>query len=270
MKSSWLALLAALIIGGFLTNTPVVCAADAILVVQNASQPITSQNATPSEAEQTEEDDLDEYEDEDDDEAALVRDPIEPWNRTMFIINDTFYFWLLKPVARGYRFVVPTPLRTMVKNFFYNVKAPVRIVNCLLQGKGQAALGETGRFVLNSTGGILGLGDPAKDFPALNPHPEDLGQTLGFHGIGNGFYIVWPVLGPSTMRDTVGFAGDSFLQPLSYIDPPESYYALVAWDKVNATSFRIGDYEALIDAAFDPYIAIRNAYIQNRNAEIEK
>ncbi|BBO70296.1 ABC transporter [Desulfosarcina alkanivorans] len=207
-----------------------------------------------------------------------VADPIAGFNRAMFSFNDKLYFWVLKPVASGYRVILPTPVRVSIKNFFFNLLMPVRLVNCLLQGKGRAAEGEFGRFVTNSTAGMLGFLNPAKDYPHLNPPEEDLGQTLGHYGVDNGFYIVWPVFGPSTLRDTVGSFGDWALNPFSFmklvnvdskaLTSDTTNVAVYTTRTVNDTSFRIGDYEALKNAALDPYEAFRNAYIQNRDSKI--
>ena len=212
------------------------------------------------------------------DDMGLVADPLVGFNRAMFVFNDRLYFWVLKPVASGYRFVVPTPVRLSVKNFFFNLLAPVRFANCLFQGKFRAAEGEFGRFAVNSTAGMLGLFDLVKDKPQFNPPDEDFGQTLGHYAIGNGFYIVWPLLGPSTLRDTVGTIGDWALNPIQFmqlvnVDAGEltsSSTNLIATGVrvVNDTSFRIGDYEALKNAALDPYEAFRDAYIQYRNSKI--
>lgn len=207
-----------------------------------------------------------------------VADPISGFNRAMFVFNDKMYFWVLKPVASGYRTVTPAPLRVSIKNFFFNLLMPVRMVNCLFQGKGRAAGGEVGRFMVNTTVGMLGFFDPAKEFPDLNPPEEDFGQTLGTYSIGNGFYIVWPMFGPSTLRDTVGSVGDWALNPFSFMQlihvdagaltSGTTNVVVYGVRTINDTSFRIGDYEALKNAALDPYEAFRDAYIQNRNSKI--
>jgi len=199
-----------------------------------------------------------------------VSDPLQPWNRAMFHFNDKLYFWLLKPAARGYKAVVPKPVRKGVKNFFHNITAPIRIVSALLQGKGRAASAELTSFLINSTVGILGFGDPAGRWNELDASEEDIGQTLATYGIGNGCFIVWPVLGPSTLRDSVGMVGDWLLDPAKYVDPFEVSAGLWVVENVNDTSFRIGDYESLKDAAIDPYISLRNAYIQNRQKRVEE
>ena len=154
--------------------------------------------------------------------SADIPDPLEGWNRFWFGFNDKFYFWLFKPMAQGYKYVLPEKPRSWVNNFFHNLLFPVRFVSCVLQGKLLEAGTETSRFIANTAFGLGGLSDFAYD---LEPHmplrssEEDLGQTFGSWGIGNGFYLVWPFIGPSTARDTVGLAGDSFLDPVSYVGP---------------------------------------------------
>jgi phospholipid-binding lipoprotein MlaA len=207
---------------------------------------------------------------EDEEEVVEIADPIYYWNKGMYHFNDKFYFWLLKPVARGYRWAVPELVRTGVSNFFYNLRFPIRFVSCLLQAKGGAAVGELGRFVVNTTAGVAGLRNVAKAHPKLNPSEEDLGQTFGRWGIGSGFYIVWPFLGPSTLRESVGWLGDLFLDPVTYVEPTEASAGIMAYEALNKTSFRIGDYEALKEAAIDPYISIRDAYVQHRKKKVEE
>jgi phospholipid-binding lipoprotein MlaA len=202
-------------------------------------------------------------------EAEDVPDPLEPLNRAFFHFNDKLYFYFLKPVAQGYEAVVPEPARVGVRNFFHNLAFPIRFVNCLLQGKVAAAADEFGRFMVNSVFGVAGFLDVVpKDIPRGK---EDLGQTLGVYGLGPGFYIVWPFLGPSTLRDSFGMAGDWFLSPVNYAftELPERV-GVRAYDTVNDTSLSIGDYEALKNAALDPYISLRHAYYQNRVSQIKK
>jgi phospholipid-binding lipoprotein MlaA len=215
-------------------------------------------------------DELDEFDDEFEEEKVKVSDPLEPWNRAMFHFNDKLYFWILKPIARGYRAVIPKPARVCVKNFFHNLTTPIRMVNCLLQGKVSAAGAELGRFIVNSTVGILGFGNPARDCPGLKPVDEDLGQTLGTYGIGNGPYIVWPILGPSTLRDSIGLTGDWFLNPVSYVEPTEVSLGIKGYEIVNDTSLRIGEYESIKKASLEPYVAIRDGYIQYRRKKVEE
>jgi phospholipid-binding lipoprotein MlaA len=265
----------------FFTFLPTGCAHKPV-----TSLPETSDDATrpqpgkivPNKAEQTPsspdveksfEDDL--FEKEFEAQQVQVADPLSSWNKGMFQINDKLYFWLLKPLARGYMAITPDRFRRGVKNFFYNLTMPVRLVNCLLQGKGNAAASEFSRFVVNTTAGGLGFGDPAAQNPDLIVSTgEDLGQTFGKYGIGNGFYIVWPILGPSTLRDSVGLVGDFFLNPLSYVEYSETWVAVKVFDLVNQTSFHIGEYEALKNSALDPYVALRNSYLQYREKKIKE
>ena len=199
-----------------------------------------------------------------------VADPLYGLNQAVFDFNDKLYFWVMKPVAQGYKTVIPTPVRQGIRNFLHNLGSPIRIVNCFLQGKMPAAASEMCRFVYNTSFGILGFWDPAKDYPHLNPPEEDFGQTLGFFGIGNGIYLVLPFLGPSTLRDTAGMGVDLFLTPTSYIDPAVLAWSLKAEESVNDLSFRIGQYEELKDAAIIPYESFKDGYIQYRKKKIEK
>jgi phospholipid-binding lipoprotein MlaA len=203
-------------------------------------------------------------------EAPPVPDPLRGWNRLMFTVNDRLYFWVLRPVARAYRAVTPSPLRVGLKNFFHNLSTPVRFVNDVLQGKGRAASIELASFMINSTWGLGGLLDWTGRDPELQVPEEDTGQTLGRYGIGPGVYIVWPLFGPSTLRDTAGLVADWFLDPVGYVKPPSASFGVTAGRKVNELSFRLGDYESLKDAAIDPYEAVRDAYLQYRAAEIKK
>jgi len=203
-------------------------------------------------------------------EETTIADPIEPVNRVVFEINDKVYFWALKPVAKGYNAVVPEPVRISVRNFFRNIAMPIRFVNSLLQGKFKGAGTELARFGINTTIGLVGFFDVAKSRFDLNPSNEDLGQTLGFYGMGGLMYIVWPFIGPSTVRDTIGLAGDSFLNPVNYIEPFEAAFGVRAYEQINKTSLELGTYEDLKAASLEPYIGVRDAYIQFRKGEINK
>lgn len=207
-------------------------------------------------------------------EAELnVWDPIEPFNRGMFWLNDKMYFYLLKPVARGYRVVAPEPVRESVGNFFNNLGAPVRFLNCLLQGKGHNAANEFSMFVINSVFGLGGLFDHGADIPG-RPDSEDFGQTLGYYGASSGFYLVLPFLGPSNARDAVGRVADSLVHPV-----PSPYYlkmqqlevtGLRTYDTVNDLSLDKDTYEAIKSDSLDPYLFVRNAYTQRRMAKVDK
>lgn len=213
----------------------------------------------------------DEFGDEFDDEVSgEVFDPLSGYNRVMFAINDKLYFWVLKPVAKAYNWVVPKCVRTSVSCFFKNLGFPLRFVNNLLQLKFKEAGFETARFVVNSTVGLLGFLDPARSRLNLKPSEEDFGQTLGSYGIGGGFPIVLPLLGASNLRDLLGFAGAYFLNPVSYLESVEMRTAIPAYESVNKVSLKIGIYESLKKDAMDPYTFMRDAYKQSRDSSIEE
>ena len=205
---------------------------------------------------------MDEYEEKS--VSSTVPDPLYRYNKIMFHFNDKLYYWGIKPVATGYKKAVPDDVRQCVKIFFTNVLFPVRFVNSLFQGKVKPAGEELAIFAVNTTVGCLGLGRPAQDEFDLQISKEDFGQTLGSYSFKQGFYVIWPVLGPSTLRDTIGRAGDYFLNPLNCLEGTEVVYGAKILDKVNAASFRIGEYEALKQGAVDPYTSLKNVYIQHR------
>ncbi len=204
-------------------------------------------------------------------EEAPFPDPLEPMNRAFFTFNDKAYFWFFKPVAEGYNTVMPEVLRLSIKNFFTNLSMPIRLVSCLLQGKIKGVGITLVRFVVNSSAGFLGFQDVAKlalDYPVQD---EDLGQVFAFYGIGPGFYLNLPFLGASSLRDTTGWVAGLYLNPWDYI--VEDFWPNMggrAFDMMNKTSLRVGEYEALKDAALDPYVAMRDAYFQYRLNQIEK
>ncbi|MBW1737617.1 MAG: VacJ family lipoprotein [Deltaproteobacteria bacterium] len=201
----------------------------------------------------------------------LIADPLEPLNRVFFHFNDKLYFWFLKPISTGYGKVVPEVLRVSIRNFFENLSMPIRAVNCILQGDIKGFGTELSRFVVNSTLGVAGFGNPAKQLFGMDMQDEDLGQTFGLYGLGPAFYINWPVLGPSSVRDTIGLVGDSFLSPMYYaVDATKYKIAIKGYEMVNRTSLKIGDYESLKKAALDPYISLRDAYHQHRQHKIKE
>ncbi len=230
---------------------------------------------------------FDEFEDEfGDDVVTEVSDPLGGYNRFMTGFNDKLYFWVLKPVATGYSWVVPEFARRGINNFFKNLYYPIRLVNNVLQLKFKNAGEETLRFVTDSTIGVLGLWDPAKIWFGLEAHPEDFGQTFGVWGIGPGPHIVLPVLGPSNLRDTIGLAPQwIYLNPVNNIstvsdlaglekieelDKTEIKLGILALERVNNTSLRLGEYESLKKDAIDFYPFLRDFYEQNRQRLIEE
>lgn len=204
--------------------------------------------------------------------TVSMPDPLQRMNRGIFAFNDKVYFWVLKPAARGWGFVLPKKVRISVKNFFTNLYAPVRILNCGLQCDGKGALTETKRFAINTTIGLVGFFDPATSKFNLEMRDEDFGQTLGCHK-GPGFYLDVPFLGPSSLRDGVGTIVDWCIVPSLYVLIYTPWYYTAganALEIVNRTSLRIGEYEDLKKAALDPYVSVRDAYHQYREGLIKK
>jgi len=214
------------------------------------------------------------------DSTAHISDPLEPINRGMFWRNDKLYTFIFKPISKTYEFVFPKPVRKGIDNAFENVKYPVRFVNCALQGKFKRAGQETGKFLVNTVGGVGGIFQPAEKIPALAHVPaEDTAQTFATWGIGHGPYIVLPLLGPSSLRDTVGlacdYAGNPVNWPMLYwhgggdwehdwtIIPPSS-------NTLRSMPDQFSKYDAATKDAIDPYLSARSAYVQNRAEEARK
>ena len=204
-----------------------------------------------------------------------VFDPLRGYNRFMTKVNDKFYFWLLKPTASGYRKVVPQGVRKPINRFFDNLLFPLRFVNNVLQLKFKGAGVELARFGVNSTIGVIGFGDPAMNWFDLNAYPEDFGQTLGYYGVGGGFHLVLPILGPSNLRDAIGLVADFYLDPVCYLGPCYAGYWEASWGiqsykTINDTSLHIGEYESIKKDAIDLYTFLRDAYEQSRKKKIEE
>lgn len=217
----------------------------------------------------------------DDDEYAdtgnLVADPISGFNLVMFHFNDAMYHGVFKPIATGYAWAVPTKPRQWVRNFFTNMLYPVRFVNNILQGKFDAAYMETSKFIANTSWGLLGFADVTADmkrnWEPERPTADGLGQTLGKAGIGHGIYIVWPFLGPSSIRESVGWVGDAYLDPLTYGRFTfMEFLAIRAYKNVNTLSLQLkgNEYETLTEGAIDKYAAVRNAYIRFRAKKVKE
>jgi len=200
-----------------------------------------------------------------------IADPLEPLNRIFFRFNDKLYYWVLKPVAKGYTAITAEDVRIAIRNFFDNLKTPTRAVNSLLQGQVQDSSVEVLRLVINSTVGFLGFADFAKDSFDLRSTREDTGQTFGYYGAGGGFYINWPFLGPSNLRDSIGRIGDVYLHPFQYLDvDDEILIGARVLEKVNHIALTLGDYELFTETALDPYAAVKDAYQQYRNGLIKE
>jgi phospholipid-binding lipoprotein MlaA len=195
------------------------------------------------------------------------RDPLEPLNRGIYQFNDAVDEAVMKPVAKGYKAVLPNPVRTGVGNFFSNIDDALIAVNNVLQFKFSQAASDVARLIANTTFGIGGLFDVATSF-GLEKHNEDFGQTLGYWGIGDGPFLMLPFLGPSNVRDTVGLAAYYQLDPvwnLSHVPTRNTLGTLRVLDH----RARLLDAEKVLDeAALDPYTFLRDAYIQQRRSLI--
>jgi phospholipid-binding lipoprotein MlaA len=224
-----------------------------------------TESAVPAESVDAAKDGQDEFA-----EIRPVADPLEPVNRLVFFLNDRLYYIVMKPVAQGYSLIVPEVVRVRVRNVFDNLRTPVRFVSCLLQGKMKCAGNELARFLLNSTLGMGGMFDVADYNLQLKKSDQDLGLALGHYGMGEGLFIVWPFLGPSSARDSVGIAGDFFLYPVSYITPFQDWLAVRGTEFENDASLRIGEYEDFTESALDPYVAMKDAYSEYRRNKVKE
>ena len=262
------------------------------------SNPVYAQEKSPESTQllsetETDEDLEDEefddgFEDEFESAEKEIFDPLSGYNTVMTEFNDGFYVYVLDPVARGYEWVMPDLAQRGVKNFFHNLLFPIRFVNNALQLKPINAGEELFRFIINSTVGIFGLWDPAKEWFDLEAHEEDFGQTLGYYGVGGGFHIVLPFLGPSNLRDMFSLYPDMQMDPVYYVEnrpynlpKKEGEYLgmsrqavqqsnLLILKTVNQESLRIGQYENLKKDAIELYPFLRDVYEQNRAKLIEE
>lgn len=201
---------------------------------------------------------------------SKISDPLEPVNRTVFHFNDKLYRWILRPVAKGYRTVTPKPVRVCVGQLFTNLEFPIRVVNNVLEARFKSAGIETVRFVVNSTVGVAGLFDPATHWK-LKAQPADFDQTLAIYRLPSGIYLNWPVLGPSSVRGTVGMAGDAALNPAWYLDVPVAVtVGATGLKTVNNTSLHIEEYDDVMSATLDPYVAVRSAYFERHASPTKK
>ncbi|GIZ12067.1 VacJ family lipoprotein [Pseudomonas sp. NCCP-436] len=197
-------------------------------------------------------------------QAASQEDPWEGVNRAIFRFNDTLDTYALKPIAKGYQAVTPQFLEDGVHNVFGNIGDVGNLANNLLQAKFHDAGVDTGRLIINTTFGLLGFFDVARHM-GLQKNDEDFGQTLGAWGVDSGPYVVIPLLGPSTVRDTFSRVPDSFLTPYPYMDHVPTRNVTLAVDVVDTRASLLSA-ENLISG--DKYIFIRNAYLQNREFKV--
>ena len=200
-----------------------------------------------------------------------VIDPWEPFNEKMFELNRRIDRWVFKPAARAYGFVMPEPWQVMISNGFDNINFVPRFVNSLLQGKWGGAGRELARFLINSTAGIGGLFDPAKDFWGIHKSREDFGQTLGVWGTKSGPYLVLPLMEPLTVRDGIGKFVDAFMDPLSYVLPFFwDRLGMKAGDALNDRSLNYDLFQGFEESVIDMYSAVRHGYLQRRQQLIRE
>jgi phospholipid-binding lipoprotein MlaA len=203
---------------------------------------------------------------------TLIPDPIQSVNRGVFWFNHQLYHYIFTPLNKTYKFVFPQPARTGIHNVFLNFEYPARCVNDLLQWKPELAGLETEKFLINTTAGVGGIFKVSDKIPYLSDVPQtDTAATLAKWKIPSGCYIVWPVLGPKSLRDTVGFVGDIALDPVTWVTygavgglAGASSLALSAPETTSKTSDKLDTYETLTRTSIDKYNAVKSAYEQNR------
>ncbi len=197
-----------------------------------------------------------------------ARDPLEGFNRAMYTFNDKFDRYLLKPVAKGYRAVMPKPVSKSIFNFFSNLHEPMVMLNNLLQGKPGQAASDLGRLLVNSTVGIVGLFDVATKV-GLQKHNEDFGQTLAVWGVGDGPYLVLPFFGPSNMRDGPALVVDWETYPPNHMEEHSTRDKLYVVEVVDKRAQLLEASDILEQAAGqDPYVFVREASRQSRRNQI--
>jgi len=195
------------------------------------------------------------------------QDPLESYNRGMYAFNEAADAAVFKPIAKGYKAIVPEPVDRGITNFFNNIADVTSAVNNLLQFKLSRAGSDVGRLAVNTTVGMLGFFDVATNM-GLPSYKEDFGQTLGYWGGEPSPYLVLPFLGPSTLRDTIGLGGDVLTSPLFNLDMDRVYWGLVGLDVVDKRADLLKAEKLLQEAALDPYVFVRDAYLQRRRDQI--
>ena len=198
------------------------------------------------------------------------QDPWEGFNEPMFRFNRQVDRFFLKPIATGWDFVLPDFFQRSLKNALDNLAVVRRLVNNLLQAKWEGSAREVARFTINSTVGLGGLIDVAKDGLGIQQSDEDTGQTFGVWGIGAGPYLILPLLPPMTVRDGIGLAIDGAMQPLNYFIPFGATAGIYGTTLINERSLNLDKYERVEESVVDLYSAVRNAYLQRRAAAIKE
>ena len=207
-------------------------------------------------------------------QQGVYSDPLSGFNEPMFTFNLKLDDWVLSPVARGYSFIAPEPVRQGVGRFFNNARVIPRFANNLFQLKLAEAGTEVARFGINSTLGLAGFFDPADLWFGLEEHPNDFGLTIRYYNIPTGPYVMLPFFGPSTIGDTVGLVADGAMNPMDYLLP--TWITLVvntgqrAAEAVNYRSLHMNQFEEADRYAVDLYGAVQDAYLQTRDHEVKK
>lgn len=197
-------------------------------------------------------------------------DPLEPMNRIFFEFNDKLYYLVLNPLNTIYSAIIPFDVRFSIGNFVTNLSTPVRLLNTILQLKIADSGVILSRFLINSTLGVAGFGDPALLEFGLEPKQEDFGQTLGYWGVGEGMYLCLPIIGPSNARDIVGFTTDAYTHPMVYyIDDFAVTAGYYVESRVNLLSLNPEVYEDLKKYSLDPYVSMRQVYLEYRRKKID-
>jgi phospholipid-binding lipoprotein MlaA len=191
------------------------------------------------------------------------RDPLESFNRQVFEFNEGLDKVVLKPLAQAYGAVLPVPVQDCLSNGFSNLREPSNALNNLLQGKASEAVSDVCRFAINTTIGLLGCFDVATRM-GLEKHREDFGQTLGVWGVGNGPFLVLPLFGPSTIRDTVGIGVESVLDVNFWINDVAVRNTIFGVRTVNFRHELLKADELISEAALDKYTFVRDGYLQRR------
>lgn len=199
--------------------------------------------------------------------TAQQPDPLEPLNRKVFAFNEAVDSAVLKPAAQAYKAVLPSPMQLAVGNFFGNLKDAWSAVNLLLQGRIADSLSDVMRVGTNTVFGFMGIMDIATEL-GFERHGEDFGQTLGRWGVSPGAYIVWPVLGPSTVRDSIGMPVDLMASPETLVNVSLTRQSMTALHLVSTRAGALSATNLLDDIALDKYAFVRNAYLQRRRSLI--
>lgn len=196
-----------------------------------------------------------------------ANDPLEPMNRYLFEVNYAVDELLLKPVAGWYYVALPNPVQDRIRLVLRNVSTPVVLANDLFQGETERAGDTVMRFLINSTFGVLGIFDVATDW-GYPYHDEDFGQTLAVHDVGEGAYMMLPVVGPTNPRDLTGRIVDIFLDPLTYVAPTATGIGRAGVSGIDARARNLKTLDEIRKGAVDYYATIRSLYRQHRNDAI--